>query len=243
MPTIPFLVSPASSDFLPLSVDLILGNKKKSGGDKLGEYVGGISFWNPLFPQKLLYLYCRVRSHVVRQEEPVSSSLKLKSYSTKSLNEIIQYFLFHYPKSHSTISLNKFTNCFNHVKCLNGFRLSTAFVIFEIFAAVPKSCISLKNPCTRESVVTINLFYQVERFRGWFARLERKRNILSLLHYYERSQRSTRYKILNTTDHERQKRSDWPFTGNTMEESTCKDKLKHVPTCFQIERSGFSPGI
>jgi hypothetical protein len=53
-----------------------------------------------------------------------------------------------------------------------------------------------------------------------------------LLHHYELSQRSVRHKILYTTDHERQERSDWPCTGNTMEELAYTDKLKYVPTCF-----------
>jgi hypothetical protein len=30
-----------SSNLLPFSIDLILGNKKTSGGDKSGEYGGG----------------------------------------------------------------------------------------------------------------------------------------------------------------------------------------------------------
>jgi hypothetical protein len=42
MPKIPFftliLMSFVSSNLLPFSMDLILGNKKKAGGDKLGEY-------------------------------------------------------------------------------------------------------------------------------------------------------------------------------------------------------------
>jgi hypothetical protein len=36
-----------SSPVLPFSVDLILGNKKKAGGDKSGEY-GGDSILEPL---------------------------------------------------------------------------------------------------------------------------------------------------------------------------------------------------
>jgi hypothetical protein len=37
-----FLLMPSvSSNLLSLSVDLILGNKKKSDGDKSGEYGGG----------------------------------------------------------------------------------------------------------------------------------------------------------------------------------------------------------
>jgi hypothetical protein len=41
-----------------------------------------------------------------------------------------------------------------------------------------------------------------------FARLETKLNDRSLLHHYELSQRSARYKILNTSEHERQEKSD-----------------------------------
>jgi hypothetical protein len=43
MPTIFWLhlMPSVSSNILPFSVDLILGNKRMSGGDKLGEYEGG----------------------------------------------------------------------------------------------------------------------------------------------------------------------------------------------------------
>jgi hypothetical protein len=42
----------------------------------------------------------------------------------------------------------------------------------------------------RERIVTISLYYQLESF----ARLETKLNLRSLLHHYELSQRSSRYK-------------------------------------------------
>jgi hypothetical protein len=46
MPTIPLctfiLMSTVSSNLLPFSVDLILGNKKNSGGDISGEYGGDL---------------------------------------------------------------------------------------------------------------------------------------------------------------------------------------------------------
>jgi hypothetical protein len=47
--------------------------------------------------------------------------------------------------------------------------------------------------------------YQLENFSISFARLETKLNVPSLLHHYELL---LRYKILNTTGHERQYRSD-----------------------------------
>jgi hypothetical protein len=53
-----------------------------------------------------------------------------------------------------------------------------------------------------------------------------------LLHHYQLSQRSAPYKILNTTGHERQERSDWTCTGNMTEESPYTDKMKYVLTCF-----------
>jgi hypothetical protein len=74
--------------------------------------------------------------------------------------------------------------------------------------------------------------YQLESFSSCFARFESKLNTRSLLHHYTLSQRSARYKILNTAEHERQERSDWPRAGHTMAESTYTDKLKHVPACF-----------
>jgi hypothetical protein len=55
-----------------------------------------------------------------------------------------------------------------------------------------------------------------------------------LLHHYELSQRSAGYEILNTTEHERQEKCDWFCTGNTMEELAYMDKMKRVPTCFQM---------
>jgi hypothetical protein len=85
-------------------------------------------------------------SRVVMQEEPGYPFLKPRSYSTNSLNQTRQYFLFHHPKSHPTIIWNQLTSCLDHVRCSNGCWSSTAFVIFEIFTAVPKSCIPLKKP-------------------------------------------------------------------------------------------------
>jgi hypothetical protein len=61
---------------------------------------------------------------------------------------------------------------------------------------------------TRDSIVTISLFYQLENFSRRFARLQTKLNVHSHLYHCEFSQRSARYKILNTTEHERQDRSD-----------------------------------
>jgi hypothetical protein len=96
---------------------------------------------------------------------------------------------------------------------------------------VPGPCITLKKkPCTRERIVIISLVCQLERYSSSFTRLETKLNVRSLLHHYELTQRSARYKILNTTEHELQERSDWPCTGNTMEELAFTGKLKHVPT-------------
>jgi hypothetical protein len=127
------------------------------------------------------------------QEEPASSSLKLWSYSTNSLNQTRQYF-------HITFLIHRLTwwNTFfvNGVRCSNGCWSSTKFVIFEIFTAVLKSCIPLKNPCTRDNIVTISLFYQLQSFGSCFARLETEHNVRPLLHHYKLSQRSTRYKIL-----------------------------------------------
>jgi hypothetical protein len=114
----------------------------------------------------------------------------------------------------------------DHVRRSNGCWSSTAFVIFEMFTAVPKYCIPLKQPCTRECIFTLSLFHQLESFSNFFARLKTKLNVRSSLHHYELSERSARYKILNTTEHEWQERSDWPRTGNTTEESAYMDKLK-----------------
>jgi hypothetical protein len=83
--------------------------------------------------------------------------------------------------------------------------LPSAFIIFEIFVAIPKSCILLK---TRESIVTISLVYQLESFSSCFAHLETKFNARSLLHHYELLQQSAWYKILNMTEHEQQEISD-----------------------------------
>jgi hypothetical protein len=89
------------------------------------------------------------------------------------------------------------------------------------------------KPRTRESAVTINLSYQLESFSSCFGLIQAELNVRILHHTYELLQLSARYKILNTTEHERQDRSDWPSAGNTMEESAYTDKLKHVPTmCF-----------
>jgi hypothetical protein len=77
------------------------------------------------------------------------------------------------------------------------------------FHCRPEFLRTFENPCTRENVVTKSLFYQLENFSSWFARLETKVSSRSLLYLYELSQRSTRYRILNTTEHERKKRSDW----------------------------------
>jgi hypothetical protein len=156
----------------------------------------------------------------------------MRSYSTNSLNQTRRCFLFHHPKSNSTISWTQFTNCFDHVRCSNSCRSSTAFIIFKIFTAIPKSWTPLKNQCTRKSIVTISLFYQLESFSSCFAHLEIKPNVCPLLHHYEKAQWSAWYKILNMTEHKWQERSDWPCIGNTMEEPAYTDKLKHVPTCF-----------
>jgi hypothetical protein len=91
---------------------------------------------------------------------------------------------------------------------------------------------NLAYPCTRESIVTASPFYRLESFISCFARLETKLNVLSLFHHYGLSQLSARCKILNTTDHERQERSNWPCTGNMMEELACTDKLEHAHTYF-----------
>jgi hypothetical protein len=84
----------------------------------------------------------------------------------------------------------------------------------------------------RDSIVAVSLFYQLKSFSSWLSCLETKLHVHFLNHHYELSQRSARYKILNTTEHERQERNDCPYTGNAMEESPYTDKLKHVPMCF-----------
>jgi hypothetical protein len=53
-----------------------------------------------------------------------------------------------------------------------------------------------------ESIVAISLFYQLEIFSGCFFSVL-KPLLAFLLHQYELSERSARYKILNTTEHER----------------------------------------
>jgi hypothetical protein len=54
-----------------------------------------------------------------------------------------------------------------------------SIVIFEIFMAMLKSCTPFKNPYTRESIVTISLFYQLESFSSYFATPETKLNFHS----------------------------------------------------------------
>jgi hypothetical protein len=89
-------------------------------------------------------------------------------------------FPIHHPKSYSTISWNQFPNCFDHVRCLNGCWWSTAFVIVLIFTAAPKFCIPFKDSCTRESIVTISLFCQLESFSNCFAHLEKQNFVFAL---------------------------------------------------------------
>jgi hypothetical protein len=96
----------------------------------------------------------------------------------------------------------------------------------------PKSCIPFKNLCTRQSIVTINLLYQLESFSSRFALLETNLIVRSLFRHYKLSHRSARYKILNTTEHELYEGSSWHSKRNAIEESSYTDRLKHVPTCF-----------
>jgi hypothetical protein len=92
-----------SSNLVPFSVDLILGNKKKSGGDKSGKYGGGgdlimeslVLAKTVLLILQFEVLHCHARG---------ASFLKMRSYSTNSLNQTRRCFLFHHPKSNSTIS-------------------------------------------------------------------------------------------------------------------------------------------
>jgi hypothetical protein len=54
-------MSSVSSNLLPFSVDLILGNKKKSGGDKSREYWGYLILESLVLPKTaLLLLQCEV---------------------------------------------------------------------------------------------------------------------------------------------------------------------------------------
>jgi hypothetical protein len=54
-------MSSVSSNLLLFSVDLILGDKKKSGGDKLGEYGGDLIVESLVLPETaLLILHCEV---------------------------------------------------------------------------------------------------------------------------------------------------------------------------------------
>jgi hypothetical protein len=135
-------------------------------------------------------------------------------------------------RGHSMIIWNQFLNYFDHVRCLNSCWLSTTFVIFKIFTAIQKSCILFKNPCMREIIVTINLFYKLESFGSCFAHLEMKLNVHTLFYHDEFSQRSVWDKIWNTTGHEQQQRSDWTYAGNMMDKSPYTDKLKYVPAWF-----------
>jgi hypothetical protein len=59
-----------------------------------------------------------------------------------------------------------------------------------------------------------------------------------LLSHYGHYQLLKRLQGTNTTEHEGQERSDWPCGGITMQGSAYMDKLKHVPTCFQIRVMG-----
>jgi hypothetical protein len=214
-----------------LSVDLILGNKKNSGGTKSGEHGGWFNSGITFLPKTAsLILQCEVSHYHARGTSFLFPETEVLLNQFFEPNETI--FLFHHFKSCSAINWNQFTNCFNDVRCLNSCWSPTVFVIFLIFTVAPKFCIPFKNLCTRESIVTISLSYHLESFSCCFAHLETKLNVRSMLHHYELSQRSARYKILNMTDHEQQERSHWPCTGNTMEELACMDKLKHAPPCF-----------
>jgi hypothetical protein len=86
--------------------------------------------------------------------------------------------------------------------------VSAEFLIPEIFKAVPKSCMPFTNPRTRESIVVISIFYQLENFSSCSVHLETKLSSRSSLYHYELSRGSARYRILNTTEHGRREGSD-----------------------------------
>jgi hypothetical protein len=67
-------MSSVSSNLLAFSVDIILGNKKKSGGDKSGEYVGGDLILESLVLPKtaLSMLYCEVSRCHARRTSSIS---------------------------------------------------------------------------------------------------------------------------------------------------------------------------
>jgi hypothetical protein len=134
--------------------------------DKSREYEGWFNSGIPCFAKN-----CEVSRCHARGTSFLFSETEVLLDEFFEPNETI--LLFQHPKGHSTISRNQFTNYFDRVRCSNGCWSSTAF-ISEIFTAVPKSCTPFKNPCTRESIVTISLLYQLESFSSCFARLETK---------------------------------------------------------------------
>jgi hypothetical protein len=134
------------------------------------------------------------------------------------------WFIRHHSESLSTISPHHFTDIFDCVCISRGWR--TPLLGSSWRFSRPSSIqiqMPLKIPCTRESIVTISLFHQLESFSSCFARLETKLNVLSVICTGQN---------LNTTEHERQERSGLTYTGKTIEESVYMDKLKHVPACF-----------
>jgi hypothetical protein len=65
-------------------------------------------------------------------------------------------FLFHHLKSHSTISLNQFPNCFDHFKCLNDcYPLRTSLRFWRLSRNIAHD----SKTRVQESIVTISLFY------------------------------------------------------------------------------------
>jgi hypothetical protein len=214
-------------------VELILGNKNKSDRDKSGEYLGNLILESFVLPKTaLLILQCEVprchargtsflfpKTEVLLDEffEPNETILPLPSSEESSddqLKSIHELF-----RSCQVLERLLVVHCVRHLQDSHS---------------SPEILHAIQNPVyKRESIVTISLYYQLKSFCSCFSRLETKLNFRSSLHHYEPSQRSAGYKILNTTEHERQERSDWPYTGNTTEDSVYMGKLKHVPTCFK----------
>jgi hypothetical protein len=144
-------------------------------------------------------------------------------------------FIRHYSESPLTISYHHFMDICDCVCLSRGWRPLASWIIQKILTPVFKSFKPFRkhsNPVyERDSIVTISLFYQLDSFSSCIASLETKMFALCSVSK-KLLQHSARYKILNTTEHERHERNDWPSTRNMMEESAYKDKVKHVPASF-----------
>jgi hypothetical protein len=191
-------MSSLSSNLLSFSVDFILGIKKKSGGDKSEEYESDLILESLVLPKTALLILqvscCHARGTSSLFPEPEVLLNKFFESNEKILP---------LPSSKESFDnqLKSIHELFQSCQVFDGL-LNVHCIIFEILMAVPKSCIPFKNPCTRDSIVTITLLYKLESFNSCFAGLKTKLNVCSLLHHYELSQRSAWHKILNMTQHE-----------------------------------------